>query len=453
MSLNKTNLTNAIATSVNAANSSCATSDLIALSKSVENTVENSCNYVALACDLPDLSLGTVPEGTIFYVKDMVRPVVATATSWVGLDGRTYRKDVDTGPLYSAGRWNYGGLLRPLNSNEQCCFNVNCYGGNWIDAGGGGDSAFTAGFGVKQDGTMYQWGFVCLTNNTFICNTTGSCCLSSPVQELCSATNWSQVSAGDFRGSAVKSDGTLWSWGCSNLGNGTTSSSRSPVQEFCSDTNWSYVASSGYDAAALKSDGSLWYMGSGVSGLGGSCSPVQECLSATWTTVDLRSGNIANGAHAIKSDGTLWGWGRNCSGQLGYNSGSSTFISGSPVQDASLSTSWCGVGAGNYSSAGIKTDGTLWGWGTRTASGTSTDYSSPVQEICSATNWCYISQNSSGIAIKTDGTMWGWGQNYCYSLGVGSSTLFNSPVQEVGGYTDWWKVCQYGSLTYAIRNC
>jgi len=128
-------------------------------------------------------------------------------------------------------------------------------------------------------------------------------------------------------------------------------------------------------------------------------------------------------------------------------------INGSPVQEASSSTTWCGVGAGSYTSAGIKTDGTLWSWGTRTAAGAAGDYSSPVQEICSATNWCAVSAGNSGIGIKTDGTMWGWGQNYCYSLGVGSPTFFYSPVQEVGGYTDWWKVCQFGTLTYAIRNC
>jgi len=454
MSIDKTLLINATSTKIGTANSSCTTSDLVALSAATNALTTNRHNYIDKACDLPDLALGIVPEGTIIYANDIKVQLMATSTSWVGLDGRTYRKDIDTGPLYSAGRFNYGGLLRyPLSSNEQCCFNVNCYGGNWINAGPGGDTNFTTGFGVKQDGTMYQWGFVCLTDNTFICNTTGNCCLSSPVQELCSATNWLQVSAGKCRGSAVKSDGTLWSWGKSNLGNGTTASSRSPVQEFCSDTNWSYVSSSGYDAAALKSDGSLWAIGSNVSGIGACCSPVQECLSATWTAVDLRSGNIENGAHAVKSDGTLWGWGRNCSGQLGYNSGSSTMINGSPVQEASSSTTWCGVGAGSYTSAGIKTDGTLWSWGTRTAAGAAGDYSSPVQEICSATNWCAVSAGNSGIGIKTDGTMWGWGQNYCYSLGVGSPTFFYSPVQEVGGYTDWWKVCQFGTLTYAIRNC
>jgi len=458
MSIDKTCITSVTTAKIAAANTSCTTSDLVSLAASVNKITTDRENYITLACDLPDLNLGTTPEGTMFYVEDIARPVVATATSWVGLDGRTYRKDIDTGPLYASGRYNYGGLLRyPLNSSEQCYFNVNCYSGNWIDAGPAGDESFTAGFGVKQDGTMYQWGFVCLTCNTFICNTTGNCCLSSPVQELCSATNWLQVSAGGRRGSAVKSDGTLWSWGCNNLGNGTTASSRSPVQEFCSDTNWSYVASSGYDAAALKSDGSLWAIGSNVSGIGACCSPVQECLSATWIAVDLRSGTTTNGAHAVKSDGTLWGWGRNCCGQLGYNSGSSTVISGSPVQEASSSSTWCQAGAGNYSSAGIKTDGTLWSWGTRPSNGvwTTTAYSSPVQEICSATNWCYVTQGTSGIGIKADGTMWGWGQNYCYSLGLGTASGPNtcSPVQEGNGFTDWWKVCNYGSLSYAIRNC
>jgi len=461
MSIDKTSFISATSTKIGTANSSCTTSDLVALSAATNALTTNRHNYIDKVCNLPDIALGTVSEGTIIYANDIKAQLVATATSWVGLDGRLYRKDVDTGPLYSAGRYNYGALLRyPLNATEQCCFNVNCYGGNWIDATSAGSTSLSSAFGIKVDGTMYQWGYVCFTLNTNICNTVGVCCISSPVQELCSATNWCQVSSGERRGSAVKSDGTLWNWGCGNLGNGFIGTcARSPVQEFFSDTTWTCVASSSFDAIALKSDGSLWTYGSGVSGVYGQvCSPVQECLSATWIAISNRSGGTAeNGAHAIKSDGTLWGWGRNCCGQLGYNSGSSTFISYSPVQEASSSTTWCGVGAGNYSSAGIKTDGTLWGWGTRPPNSVWTvgAHSSPVQEICSATNWCHVTHGTSGIGIKADGTMWGWGQNYCYSLGLGTTSGLNtcSPVQEGNGFTDWWRVCQYGSVSYAIRNC
>ena len=102
MSIDKTNIQSKITTTIAAANTSCTTSDLVASTRAFCSLISDSCNYITLACDLPDLAVGTTPEGTMFYVQELRRPVLATATSWLGLDGRLYRKDVDTGPLYAA---------------------------------------------------------------------------------------------------------------------------------------------------------------------------------------------------------------------------------------------------------------------------------------------------------------------------------------------------------------
>ena len=69
---------------------------------------------------------------------------------------------------------------------------------------------------------------------------------SSPVQ-IGSLTDWASIDAGGLGGSAVKTDGTLWSWGqASNgrLGDGTTTNKSSPVQ-VGSLTDWILQSSAG----------------------------------------------------------------------------------------------------------------------------------------------------------------------------------------------------------------
>ena len=63
---------------------------------------------------------------------------------------------------------------------------------------------------------------------------------------------------------------------------------------------------------------------------------------------------------AIKADGTLWSWGRNKYGALGDGT---TTDKSSPTQESSKSTDWSSVGGGGFHSISLKSDGTLWSWG------------------------------------------------------------------------------------------
>ena len=188
----------------------------------------------------------------------------------------------------------------------------------------------------------------------------------------------------------------------------------------------------------------LWSFGRnyfGQLGLGNTtnvASPTQVGALTTWL-------NIAAGYHSLstKTDNTLWAWGRNGDGQLGLgNSGSGTNRS-SPVQVGALTT-WSSVYAGSYSSLAIKTNGTLWSWGQnsygRLGLGNTTDYSSPKQ-VGALTTWASISAGSGywTAAIKTDGTLWSWGSNSYGRLGLGDTNNRSSPVQ-VGSLTNWLTV-------------
>jgi alpha-tubulin suppressor-like RCC1 family protein len=315
---------------------------------------------------------------------------------------------------------------------------------------------------ITTNGALWTWGanYGQLGQN----NTTN---ISSPVQ-VGSLTNWKQVSCGRSSGSfgemcAIKTDGTLWTWGKNTVGglglNDTTNRS-SPVQVGIL-TNWKQVSCSDDHTAAIKTDGTLWtwgynYLGQlGLGNLTHRSSPVQVGSLTNWKQVTI----FGNRTAAIKTDGTLWTWGYNYLGKLGLNDVTSR---SSPTQVGSL-TNWKLVACGLYHTAAIKTDGTLWTWGSQldlfesSSSGALglndlTNRSSPTQ-VGSLTNWKLVECGlSHTAAIKTDGTLWTWGFNKYGTLGLGNVVNRSSPTQ-VGSLTNWKMVAVGGlnilAITYA----
>lgn len=311
---------------------------------------------------------------------------------------------------------------------------------------------------IKADGTLWMWG----DNSKGSLGhglSGGGTGRSSPVQ-IGALTTWSQLSLGRMCSAAIKSDGTLWTWGANSggqLGIGSTGNAYSPVQVGAL-TNWAQVSAGGKSnitygghMVAIKTDGTLWAWGKnnvGQLGRGNTTdysSPVQVGALTTWAQVSTDAGGYHN--LAVKTDGTLWAWGKNGWGQLGDGS---TTDKSSPVQVGALTT-WSKVAAGGHHSLAIKMDGTLWSWGYGAngllGRGNVTPYSSPVQ-VGALTTWSSINcgyQFSHGI--KTDGTLWAWGRNYRGQLGLGDTANRSSPVQ-VGVATNWGSVS--GGLHHAL---
>ena len=352
--------------------------------------------------------------------------------------------------LWGSG-YNAGGRLGQNNTISQSS-PIQISGSLWARIGGDVDGGLVA---TRQDGTLWSWGDnedgnLGLNQDHTVLNS-----VSSPTQ-VGTDTNWQYLAKGDTSTLAVqmatKNDGTLWTWGYNDSGqlgiNDTSGSGRSSPCQVGTDTTWPQDGNSkmvmGYTSkCAIKTNGTLWTWGNGTSGQTGHndqtqrSSPTQVGTETTWkeiTTVEV-------GTLAIKTDGTLWSWGHNELGQLGLNQPHPTKIS-SPTQ-VGTDTTWSsiqGSGGGRYAyyTGAIKTDGTLWMWGGNEygALGLNQGHdvenrSSPTQ-VGTDTNWVHVNTNRYvTYAIKTDGTAWAWGNDSygVWGTNVSTQSQRSSPTQ------------------------
>jgi len=269
-------------------------------------------------------------------------------------------------PLGNSGA--YGNVSSPVQISS---------GENWLSLAGGVNSHAA----VTTDYKLFTWGrgdFGRLGNGT----TSGSVQVPTQIGAL---TDWLWVTGGYSTFAAVKTDGKLWTWGSGTsgeLGDGADSNRCSPVN-VGSLTNWHRVnIGTGNTMTALKTDGTIWSWGAGGGGaLGHSnttsyCSPVQIGAATDWAYIATGKERGA----AINTAGKLYTWGDNTNGELGL--GTTTGMS-SPSQ-VGTDVDWAKIFMGKLMTFATKTDGTLWSWGNPNAYGllgdlTGVARSSPVQ--------------------------------------------------------------------------
>ena len=419
-------------------------------------------------------SFGQLGDNTAVIKSSPVQ--IGSSTDWSLITCTRYSAHAikTTGTLWSWGRNNNGQLGLGNTTNRSSPVQVGT-ATDWSFISGGREHVHA----IKTTGALWAWGA-----NSFLSNpqNRGAGRLgvgdytnrSSPVQ-IGTDTNWSKVSSGSFHGLAIKTTGTLWSWGTNHYGQigiGTISDfvRSSPVQ-IGSDSDWSLfdvgpsdgiVNSARTMSILIKSNGTIWASGTntvGQLGLGDKIrrsSPVQIGTDSNWSKVSVgQSSTYANRNFcvAIKTTGTMWSWGSNTQGALGLRD---LIDRSSPVQ-IGTSTDWASVACGRSSVLAIKTTGTLWAWGRNNygqlGTGNTTGRSSPVQ-VGTATDWSSVSiRGSHCIAVKTNGTLWSWGANGGAGggrLGLGDTTNRSSPVQ-IGTATDWSSATTSNYSSFAIK--
>ena len=377
-----------------------------------------------------------IPEG---FIVDSV------GTSYAGT-AYTFTATGPVGKLFSWGNAINGklGINGPVNVSKSSPTQIPGNGWSQCCEGGNRTNEY-ASAGMKDDGSLWVWGYNYkgdLGQNGAISHNDR---VSSPVQV---PGTWKSASKSYGMVVASKTDGTLWSWGYNYFGqlghNQTANSNYSSPTQIGSGTDWNgaqYTFKSGrIFTGALKTNGTLWIWGQNDGGKLGLNAPENSRQSSptqipgtTWSLLTL--GNISSGA--IKTDGTLWMWGKGNKGCLGYNDRDDR---SSPVQIPG--TTWRSINMANEVSVGTKTDGTMWAWGVNTygqlAQNDRTNRSSPVQ--VPGTNWNKVTGTNTGIvATKTDGTMWGWGYGDSGNSvggvpGIGEH-MRSSPTQIPG--TEW----------------
>ncbi|MCW1148170.1 T9SS type A sorting domain-containing protein [Flavobacterium lacisediminis] len=239
---------------------------------------------------------------------------IGTDTNWSFIetsDGATFAIKTN-GTLWSWGFDNFGKLGKGGVGNSNIPEQVGT-ATNWVTV----SSSNTHTIGVRSNGTLWVWGS----------GADGKLGLSSftnysaPVQ-LGTDTNWSKVSTGVDHSVAIKTNGTLWSWGKNDVGQLGSGSLASPIIlpiQIGLDTSWSRIDAGDFHNIALKTNGTLWTWGNNFRGQLGngnttlSTSPVQRGVVSTWETI------AAGYEHSmgLQTDKSLNTWGYNIDGRLG----------------------------------------------------------------------------------------------------------------------------------------
>lgn len=249
------------------------------------------------------------------------------------------------------------------------------------------------------------------------------------------------VIGGYYHSLALKPDGTVWAWGkndCGQLGDGTTINKSIPVQ-VQNLFGVVAIAAGDYHSLAVKSDGTVWAWGKNDCGQLGDDTTINRSTPVQVKGPDgsgYLTGVVAvavgsNYSLALKSDGTVWAWGSNISGQLGDG----TFSSGryTPVQVQNLSDVVAIAAKGGHSLA-LKSDGTVWAWGVNgngeLGNGTTQGSTVPLKVLNLDGVVSIAAGYQHSLALKSDGTIWAWGRNGEGQLGNGTYDSYKSvPVQ------------------------
>jgi alpha-tubulin suppressor-like RCC1 family protein len=289
---------------------------------------------------------------------------------------------------------------------------------------------------LKSDGTVWTWG-----NNMFGQLGNGSTNAAyTPVQ----VSGLSSVTALGGRGYhtlAVDRGGSIWGWGWNSageLGNGTNNATTVPVRVV--GLTSPAMVSAGYKfSIAMMPDGTVYQWGHGRV-IGNSYTPVQTpglsniiTISAGW-----------DHALALRSDHTVWAWGLNGNGELGDGSTSNRVT---PVQITTLSN-MVAVSGGDWHSSALDTNGMVWKWGRNdvgqlgngAADGAGNYVPHPLPARIQLDNLgggfsnivMVAARDWHNIALKSDGSVWQWGANDQGQCGDNTTVDRWRPVQVAG---------------------
>jgi len=279
---------------------------------------------------------------------------------------------------------------------------------------------------LNSNGTVWAWG---LGASGQLGNGTGGpgdydAYSHTPVQ-VQNLANVIAVDASWNNSAALRSDGTVWTWGSNSTGQlgigtqGWDANSNIPVQVH-GLTNITAISISGSHMLALRNDGTVWAWGANYNGEIGDGTSIEWCDITSealhYRTTPVQVPGLSNVAHisagagtsvAVLSDGTVRRWGLYSFDDDGFFSTYATSPTLSPGH--SNVVAFASASDGHFLS--LRSDGTVW---------SGLDHPSQVQNLSNVTaiaigsaGWSMGIQMSAA-ALRTDGTVWTWGESLAW---------------------------------------
>jgi len=142
----------------------------------------------------------------------------------------------------------------------------------------------------------------------------------------------------------------------------------------------------------------------------------------------------------LLKDGTVWAWGGNDFGQLGDGTNVSRPTPMRVKGEGGIGylTDVMTVGAGERHTVALKDDLTVWVWGMNTTGQLGVDTSpdnygsTPKREEGLSGVVAIAVGSNHTLALRSDGTLWAWGFNVSGQLGDGTTTNGLAPIQVKG---------------------
>jgi alpha-tubulin suppressor-like RCC1 family protein len=281
---------------------------------------------------------------------------------------------------------------------------------------------------VKTNGTVSSWGD---QGAGQLGNNVVSASSQRVPQTVANLATARKVAAGGFHAVALRADGTVVAWGSNadgKLGIGTTGGLFATPQTVNGLANVTAIAAGDDHSLALRSDGSVWAWGQNdVCQLGQNDTNSRNAATQVPGLANVTA-IAAGGAHsfALRSDGAVFAWGWNANGQLGLGSVSTSVCL--PARVTALDgRGVVELAGGGFHSLARTSLGAVLGWGSNSGgqAGSGTPGSGNVLVPTVVSGLLGVTALAAGgthsVALRNDGTIRTWGNASSGRLGNGTS--------------------------------